>query len=111
MRPFSTKEREICGIITTDGEIVEVTNLADDPMKFEFEEGVLETAIASWHTHIYGDANLSLADYYFFKSWPKLSHFIVHNGEVRCYVVEDQSVYSIDEAEDLPSRLLGEAAP
>lgn len=99
--------REDCGIITLRGKIKEVENKALDPhLSFEFPEGVLEKAKASWHTHPARDANLSIPDYYFFKSWPSLVHFIVYRSEVRCYTAVDGRVYSIDEEEDFPPRLL-----
>lgn len=95
---------ETCGTIRPDGSIAESENLAADPQNnFEFPEGDLEGAAASWHTHPYGSANLSIPDYWFFKSWLNIDHFIIYKDEVRCYRTLNGVVYSIDEEDDLPA--------
>lgn len=105
-----TPDLERCGTISAEGEVLESTNLADDPsINFEFPEGDLEQAIASWHTHPVGDANLSLPDYWFFKSWSNIVHFIIYRDDVRCYVSLDGIMYSVDEEDDLPARAPAEA--
>lgn len=98
--------RERCGTITSEGTLRESTNLAPDPLNdFLFPEGDLEIAKASWHTHTYGDANLSLADYWFFKSWPNLVHFVIYKGDVRCYLYLDDTLHYIAHENDIPARI------
>lgn len=88
-----------------NGELFETVNQAEDPEKFfEFLEEDLEGAEATWHTHPQSNANLSIEDFWFFKSWSNLVHFIVSNTEVRCYLVFKGLVYSVDAEEDYPPR-------
>jgi proteasome lid subunit RPN8/RPN11 len=110
---FKTPLRELwetgnerCGIITEAGEIIEKTNISMDPEhQFEFALEDLDGAYATWHTHPKTDANLSIADYWFFKSWPSKSHFIITLTEVRCFLTAQGIVYFVDEEEDHPSWL------
>jgi hypothetical protein len=104
---------EICGIIQ-NGEVKQKSNIADNPNDaFKFEEKDLDCAgiQATWHTHPRTVINLSVDDYYFFKSWPHLAHFIISNDSVWCYLIDDQlRVIQVDEEDDLPIRPYGEAA-
>ncbi len=105
MREYFATGAERCGVITAQGEILECENLAQAPGDaFLFREEDLEGAVATWHTHPQGSSNLSIADYYFFKSWPKLSHFIVSKDDVWCYVIDSHSlVVLVDEEVDHPA--------
>lgn len=89
-------------MVTISGEIQEVPNLAEHPEdQFVFPEGVLDDAYATWHTHPLTSANLSIADFHFFKSWSNQLHFIISNNEVRCYIDIQDNLIVIDEADDL----------
>ena len=97
---------ERCGIITPEGEIIECENRAADPTdRFQLSEEELKRAAATWHTHPKSSANLSLPDYYFFKSWSEINHFIVSSTEVRCYSTFDGLLYVTDDETDYPPRL------
>lgn len=105
---FPVTDLEQCGVILPDGQIIEKPNLSNDPRnRFAFDLGDLEGVEATWHTHPEVTANLSIADFYFFKSWPNLTHFIVSSTEVRCYLTYQGMVYLVEEEEDYPSRPSG----
>ena len=96
---------ELCGVITPEGEIVEKPNLSSEPEnRFEFALEDLEGAVATWHTHPSGSANLSIDDYRFFQSWPNQTHFIISHDEVRCYTTWDDLVYLVEQEKDHPAR-------
>jgi len=96
---------ELCGVISPKKRVRQTKNLSDTPEStFLFDGKDLEGAIASWHSHPDGTANLSIADYRFFQSWPNQAHFIISSDEVRCYTVEKGLVYFIEQEKDLPSR-------
>lgn len=100
-------EVELCGVIDLQGDIVECVNLARYPQDaFQFEEEDLQGVAASWHSHPKTSANLSIQDFYFFKSWPSILHFVIASSEVRCFAVLNGTVYLLDQEEDHPSRLL-----
>lgn len=99
---------EKCGVILFD-QAVEKANLHPVPEdNFEFAEGDLDGATASWHSHPSGLGNLSIGDYWFFMSWPSMLHFIISETQVRCYGVLEGSVRNIDEAPDYSAWLLGQ---
>jgi proteasome lid subunit RPN8/RPN11 len=103
---FWSPNVERCGTINPD--IVEQTNLAEDPQNFfqlAMEDLSPEVVLASWHSHPVTSANLSIEDYRFFQSWPKLFHFIIGVDEVRCYQVLDGIVYCVEEKEDYTPRI------
>ena len=100
LRPFWQPQIERCGVIR-QGEIIETPNIHPAPWdNFEFQQADLTGAEATWHSHPASSANLSIADYWFFKSWPKLLHFIISEREVRCYSVLENTVRNLDEADD-----------
>lgn len=73
---------ERCGIITKAGEVLELANIAENPVVgFRFDPSEIlehfESAKATWHTHPGSDPNLSEADYAGFTQWPDLDHLIV----------------------------------
>lgn len=86
---------ERCGLVLTDGVVVELPNRSDDPtttfrlakedMAFYLEDGIA----GSWHTHPNGPANLSLADLQAFKEFPEWSHYVASPGVVVAFRVED----------------------
>lgn len=104
LKPYWTPSEERCGIITPEGLISERPNIAEVPeINFEMTEADFREGIATWHTHPHGSANLSLEDYYLFKSWPSCLHFIIGADRVSCYSMLDDYLVSIDEAEDHPA--------
>lgn len=109
LQTFYDPDRERCGVVDPSGEIIETPNLADDPTdRFRFDPAVLETALATWHTHRGDDANLSIPDWHFFKSWPNIPHFIVASKEVRCYLSPGDGLVYLEDDEDYhPSRPSG----
>lgn len=75
---------ERCGLVLTDGSIVEIENIAEEPtLGYDMNpEGVLpflqNNMIAeTWHTHPQGDPNLSGEDYRGFLAYPDLVHNII----------------------------------
>lgn len=96
LTPEGTPER--CGIITKAGEVLELQNCHDDPVRgFRIDpRDIIEhfdKAAATWHTHPGADPNLSEEDYAGFLQWPELDHIIVgvRNGNPLAvhYAVED----------------------
>lgn len=88
---------ERVGFIKNNGEIVEVENVAEDPESgFAVQTGQLieldGQIKASWHTHPGQHSNLSMEDYYTFKAWPHLAHYILGQDGIRCYTVRNGSV-------------------
>lgn len=100
---------ERCGLIHADGTIVETINISPTPENnFEFEMHHFERdVIATWHSHPTTSANLSIDDFWFFKSWPDLTHFITDISEVRCFINFESQVYLVHAEKDYPSRALG----
>lgn len=103
LQPDDVNER--CGLILKDGTIVEIANVADDPVtsyRMNAAEVVLhlDETVATWHTHPDDDPNLSGADYAGFLSWPHLEHYIVgrRNGKIVTlkYKVENGLVLGCD---------------
>lgn len=87
LTPEGTPER--CGIVTLDGEIVELSNVHEKPeIGFRMSASEILThfsdAAATWHTHPGADPNLSEEDYAGFSQWPQLEHHIagIRDGEV-----------------------------
>lgn len=78
---FGAGER--CGVILTNGDIVEIPNIHQEPVKgFHMEPvcflaAVTDGAIGTWHTHPGRDPNLSEEDMKGFRAWPQLTHHIV----------------------------------
>jgi proteasome lid subunit RPN8/RPN11 len=75
---------ERCGVVLTTGEVVEIDNISEEP-KLSFRmspEQLLPyiqagTVAETWHTHPYGDPNLSGEDHACFKLWPDFIHSII----------------------------------
>jgi proteasome lid subunit RPN8/RPN11 len=106
---------ERCGFILTDGSIVEVANVHQNPEKF-FEIsiesiGQYEGRVsATWHTHPETGPNLSAEDYRAFLGYPDWFHYIVGEHEVWCYYVRNKAVILLDE-DDLSAWLPEGAEP
>jgi proteasome lid subunit RPN8/RPN11 len=106
---------ERCGFILTDGSIVEVPNIHQNPEKF-FEIspesiGQYEGRVsATWHTHPQTGPNLSVEDYRAFQNYPDWFHYIVAEAEVWCYYVRNKAVILLDE-DDLSAWLPEGASP
>lgn len=86
--PMLTQEGtpERCGFVLKTGRVVEVSNVAEDPvtgfrMKPEevltFLSKKRAVPVATWHTHPGASPNLSEMDYAGFLQWPEWQHYIV----------------------------------
>ena len=95
LNKFWTPERERCGVILKNGEVMELPNRSATP-ETDFVLAVEDTdgldAAASWHTHCHSSANLSTEDYMAFLSRPEWSHYIVTQTEVWGYYVRNGKV-------------------
>jgi proteasome lid subunit RPN8/RPN11 len=100
-------EAERCGLILVDDEVVELPNVANDPViGFVIDpQQVLPYLTAgkisgTWHTHPNGPPTLSGEDMRSFLGWPKLTHHIIGrvNGQsvVRSYKIESGAVIECD---------------
>lgn len=89
---------ERCGIVTADGEIIELQNTHPDPTA-GFRMGHPENAVtvATWHTHPDGSANLSVLDYRLFLRYTKMNHFVVGRGTLAQFYVHDGRVFIYEE--------------
>lgn len=91
LRAYYTDEgAERVGFILKDDTIVEVMNIAGDPLIGFMVSGddvmkYMDDAVATWHTHPNYTANLSGNDYTTFTNWDDYHHFIVGKDEVKCY--------------------------
>ena len=104
---FWHPEIEQCGVIR-GGVVTQTPNLAPEPQdNFEMDREDLLDSTATWHSHPSRIANLSIADYWFFKYWGSHLHFITSDEEVRCYVVVDGTVRNLDDEADHTSWILG----
>jgi len=88
---------ERCGLILADGKILEVPNTHPKPedhfsiARSYFTE--YPDALATWHTHPSGQANLTVEDYRAFLTQPNLFHYIVGDGIVWGFYVKENRVY------------------
>lgn len=87
-------EHERVGFVLQSGEIVEVENICHDPrggfeVRGEDLMKYMGEAIATWHTHPGQDCNLSPNDWYGFKNYPNLRHYIIGTDGVAEYYVND----------------------
>lgn len=85
---------ERVGFILNDGTVVEVENIAEDPIKgFDVSDADLlaleDAMVASWHTHPGQTGNLSLDDHDSFLQWSHLVHHIIGNDGVWTFKVVD----------------------
>jgi len=97
LRPTDLEER--CGFVTKRGRVVEVRNIAPDPVAGFVMDPTESAPImdkdpqATWHTHPGGDPNLSGEDYAAFLAWPELTHYIVGVVDrtvwVKTYIVQE----------------------
>lgn len=85
---------ERCGVILTDGSILQLPNTSPTPaLTFELSLEGLPDISATWHTHPTTGGNLSTPDYLLFLQHPKLWHYIVGGpNDVRAYYIEDSRV-------------------
>lgn len=89
--------KERCGFVLTGDRIVELDNVAEDPVAdfMTRPEDVLEViddAIATWHTHPGISAELSVADYHSFIGFPGFTHYIVGADGVNEYYEKDGAI-------------------
>jgi proteasome lid subunit RPN8/RPN11 len=109
LQQYWQPETEACGVVRV-GIVFQCENLSTAPEdNFEFPPNHLEGSQASWHTHPSGQGNLSIPDYWFFKSWPGLLHFIISKTEVRCYGVLTSTVRNIDDQDDYTAWATGQS--
>lgn len=98
---------ERCGLELRNGTLIEIANVAEDPiagylMEPEAVMALLQSGevIGTWHTHPGADPNLSGDDYKGFLMWPDLEHSIigVRKGvtTVVRYRVEDGLVFTCE---------------
>ena len=83
---------ERCGIILDSGEAVEVKNIHPDPencFQIAVEELDRNDVVGTFHTHPSTGPNLSVADYWAFRSYPDLRHYIVSKSGLWCFKVSD----------------------
>lgn len=104
----ATNPQERCGVLTETGEIIEITNVHNEPEAgFRMDPSELikaldgeDEVVATWHTHPDADPNLSQEDYAGFLQWPDLVHLIVgmRDGkvEVDIFKVEEGLVLRCD---------------
>jgi len=105
LQPGDTDER--CGLVLTDGSIVEIENVAEDKTNSYkmrpsgvvpfLDKGLIA---GTWHTHPDTDPNLSGEDYSGFLSWPDFEHSIIGRVDgqvvVQNYRVEKGLVVACD---------------
>ncbi len=105
---IEVEAEEKVGIVTLDGEIVQLVNISLEPTKGFIISGgdILEWFIsgkakASWHTHNSNSANLSSDDYLGFSNWPNMDHYIVSKKSVHRYYTVDGAIL-----EDIDGRVV-----
>lgn len=79
---YSDEGFERAGFILEDLTLIEIPNISADPENSFLmypDEAVkyCERAIATWHTHPNGSANLSKEDYDLCFNWPDLYHVVL----------------------------------
>lgn len=102
---------ERVGFILADGSIVEVENVAPNPLD-EFDvcsEDLMtfaEKAVATWHTHPGAKGNLSADDYLAFLGWPNLEHYVIGCDGIHQYSVTSDGTVTeaYDHATNPPPR-------
>jgi proteasome lid subunit RPN8/RPN11 len=101
LKPTDTEER--CGLLLAGNSLVEVKNIANDPvMGYLMDpEEVLpyltnSMIVGTWHTHPNGSAQLSGEDFKGFLAWPQLVHYVIGRDGVKCYKVENGAVLECD---------------
>ena len=90
-------DKERCGFILRNGDIVEVHNIAPEPEHSFLADAAdvlkyVNDAAATWHTHPGSGSNLSPGDMETFLFWPQCEHYIVGNDGVACYYVKNNTV-------------------
>lgn len=88
---------ERIGFILEDNTVVEVANVADDPLNASMPTTddlifFSERSIGTFHTHPGASSKLSADDYQAFMNWPDMKHYIIGNDGVSCYVVKGKAV-------------------
>lgn len=102
-----TSGNERCGVVLEGGEVVELTNQAENPrLAFAIPDQDLEPyrdrVVASWHTHPRTTGNLSVADYRLFQAHPAWQHYIVDQTRVWQYSVAFDGMVMLDATFSLP---------
>lgn len=97
LRTYWSDRVERCGFILTNGQVIEVENVANNPeTEFEIAESVFneyaDEIKATWHTHTGTNANLSLEDYLTFLAFPEYQHWIVSAKKTVLFGIEENSV-------------------
>lgn len=75
IKTMANGKAERCGVITESGELIEITNVSNDPNKFLFSRkewcSLLNQKInikVIWHTHVNGTSDPSEADLEFMRT-------------------------------------------
>ena len=89
--------KERCGLILDGDRIIELENVAEDPVKDfstrpEDVAQYIDEAWATWHTHPGGDSQLTNEDYHTFAAFKDFNHFIVGADKVSRYVEKDGAI-------------------
>ena len=85
------------GLVLDDGSIVELRNQSQRPdqnavVAQDDIDAHGDRVVATWHTHLKGNVNLSAADYRMFLGMPQCMHYIVTDTRVRSFVVRNNKV-------------------
>lgn len=84
-------------------EILELQNLADEPgVNFKINPEDLNDSriLATIHNHPDNNLNLSVNDYYTFKNYSSMLHFIINkNGDYKAYIVKEDYVHNASKDE------------
>lgn len=100
-------KHEKCGLVLQDGTVVEVKNVANNPVIGYLMDPVevlpyltAGTVAGTWHTHPSGSAVLSGEDLEGFNAWPDLIHHVIgwagNKPEVRSYKIVEGAVVKCD---------------
>lgn len=99
-----SETQERCGLILKDETILELQNIANDPItSYEIDPVAALPLLTSdivagtWHTHPFHEPNLSGEDYAGFLGWPELKHHIIGvvKGKVtvKTYEVKNGAIF------------------
>ena len=94
---YFTGDKERCGFILKNSEIVEVQNICDTPTEgfIVRAEDIIEhqdNVTGFWHTHPGATFNLSVDDHLAFLNYPDWDHYIIGENGIRRYTVENGAI-------------------
>lgn len=99
LKPTDSEER--CGVVLRSGKVLQCENTHPEPAKgFRINAVELlkheDDLVGTWHTHPGQTAVLSEEDYFGFRQWPDLTHYIVGTNGVRAYRIVDNLAERVD---------------